>query len=568
MNNESLSSSIVSDADIIAYIYTIIKNAGIKVVNTEAVKDNKSDVCVAKANTEGVTRFNCSKSKNEYSIHYDANDIMIVGGAALNIYDYLLSDFKTRKEFGKLEQYIKKNTSDIDIVWWPRAVVDIKGNYIDKEIVVAKSEAITELAGAFKYTLQELFNENKEILTEKIKPYVKNIEEDIVINVVMEPMYKLGTWNININFKIKDKEYKLCDVIIHDSGSSQLYDINGNEIKTLQNMMNDPIYCTPRQGHYNSISYLNVNGIDIAVPNIQSFIVQQMLAFNNLIDKKEETKGFINYKRVEYIKKILSSINILDSKNKTDFLEVFKTDNKNHLNLIINGINNIENAIIQRISNKILKLCNPNSIKNDDIIKELCEKLENVKKADNVKREEIAKSIESEIISLKTLKKEIQSKYETAPTEIFKNRYTYLFNQVDNYISQLSSINPNELLGHNILKNKQSSKIKTEVSKIDFDIQKYILDVQLGRVEKKNTSGKKKQTPPPFYSQPQFHQPRPIPLQILREKGPRGETLLSDPDGNLYIINRYGDIEPYSRYRGGGNKTRKNKKRLNKTCKI
>jgi hypothetical protein len=379
MNNEIISSMIISDVDIIGHIYTIIKNAGIKTVNAESVKAKQSSTCVSKANTIGSNRFNC-KYTDDYTILYDANDIMIVGGAALNIYDYLLSGLKMRKEFGQLEQYIKKKTSDIDIVWWPRVVIDKRGNTIESDIVVSKSDAIAELANTFKDELQKQFNENKELLHSKIKNYIKNIGDVIEVDVGVKPTLPAGVWNINISFKIKGEEYKLCDVIIHDSGSSQQYDFNGNEITTLQYMSSDSIYSTPKQGFGNSISYLNVIGTYIALPNIQSFVKQQMLAFSNLIDKRDLDKGFINYKRVEFIKKILTSLNVSDTKNKTDLLEVFKTDNMYYPQTIINEINVIENTMIRRLSSKILKLCSTSSNTNDTIVKELCIKAENILK--------------------------------------------------------------------------------------------------------------------------------------------------------------------------------------------
>ena len=39
MNNEIISSTIVSDTEIVAHIYTIIKNAGIKAVNSDSFKE-------------------------------------------------------------------------------------------------------------------------------------------------------------------------------------------------------------------------------------------------------------------------------------------------------------------------------------------------------------------------------------------------------------------------------------------------------------------------------------------------------------------------------------------------
>jgi len=83
--NEIISSKILSDVEIIADIYSIVKAAGLAATNDKEVKSLQKEVCTIKPDIMDVIRFSkCKPSTNSYSIEYDANDIMIVGGAALN----------------------------------------------------------------------------------------------------------------------------------------------------------------------------------------------------------------------------------------------------------------------------------------------------------------------------------------------------------------------------------------------------------------------------------------------------------------------------------------------------
>ena len=369
--NEIISSKILSDVEIIADIYKIIKDAGLEATNDKKkVIPLRQEVCTIKPNVEGVTRFSpCKKSTNSYSIEYDANDIMIVGGAALNVYDHKLRAFKERHRLGVLEDYIKKKTSDIDIVWWPRKASD-------KEIIISKSTAIIELVRVFEVELQEKLNKASKELELKFKPYISNASnaDELKIYVNSFQTRPAGVFNITIMFQIKNKLLKICDISVHDGGSGQKLDENGNQINYVQVMSKDPMYSNPAPGSTNSIKYLTVNGIDIAVPNIESFVKQQMLAFDNLI-RLNEVKGFINYKRVEFIKQLLSSFNLNNRNNSSDLLEVFSTDSRDHLSYYIDIINKRVIESVNKLDTQIIGICetiNTSSRESDKIVAELC----------------------------------------------------------------------------------------------------------------------------------------------------------------------------------------------------
>lgn len=399
-NEEELSSKILSNVDIIADIYKIVKEAGLKTTQSEDVQQFRNNTTIIRANVPNVNRSsanckypgknisNCRSSKSYY-ITYDVNDMMVVGGSALNIYDYLLRELKERREMKTLEEYIKKRTSDIDIVWWPRMVTNSAGNIIDDEIVTSSSPAINKLVQVFISKLTTHFEEQKESLQTKVRKVIPNSNtDDLTIEIggdFYEPgkayhNFKSGTYNVAIKFKIKGREFKICEVLIHDSGASQQFDESGLPITVLQYMNKDPVYCSPVQSSPNHISYHIVNDVNIAIPNILSFVQQQMLAFSNLISNNKDRegrwsfKGFINYKRVEFIKQILQSIKIDDDKNQKDLLEVFKTSNTNYPGFIVTNINTIETRNIDRLYLQIIELCSHYNSSSDPIISELCER--------------------------------------------------------------------------------------------------------------------------------------------------------------------------------------------------
>jgi hypothetical protein len=89
---------------------------------------------------------------------------------------------------------------------------------------------------------------------------------------------------------------EMCDIAIHDSGSSQQ-----NETNTLDVMKKDPVYCNPLT-EINPISLSDK--VIINVPSIQKLIIQQLLAFKNLLKKKDK-KCHITYNRLRYIQSLL-----------------------------------------------------------------------------------------------------------------------------------------------------------------------------------------------------------------------------------------------------------------------
>lgn len=350
---ESLSSKILTNVNIIAEIYNIIENAGKRAVNSEVVLSSANDVNIIKSDIAGINRVTadcrgirsydrrnnansnnkCIKS-NDYVITYDENDIMILGGAALNVYDYLLKDFKHRRGIAAMEEYIKRKTSDIDIAWWPKLTSNISDptKQINDEIVVSSSTAINELVNEFKRELEVEFGK-KEILDtikEQIKLYANNVSDnELQFYIKHLHIYQAGVHKLEVVFNIKDYAINLVDISIHDGGASQRYDSEGNEITDLLPMFMDPVYCTSKQSELNSIITFPIKvkntDVTVRVPSIYSFIKQQMFAFDNLtrlINEKSKEKANINLKRVEYIKILLQNSKE-ENENAAKILDVF-----------------------------------------------------------------------------------------------------------------------------------------------------------------------------------------------------------------------------------------------------
>jgi hypothetical protein len=405
-------------------------------------------------------------------VEYNPNNLMIVGGAALNIYDYKLQEFKERREIGGLEAYIKKMTSDIDIVWWPWAVKDKENKNVKGEIVVtSQSEAIKRLSEVFIEILSKKLTENNETLFEQIKTQLsKNMKlSSLTTHVVSKETFMAGVINIEIKLKINDKEIKISDIILHDSGASQRYDADGNEIRMLQDMKDDPVYCSPIQGQYNSISYLNVNGVDIALPNIKSFVDQQMLAFDNLV-RTLQPKSLINYKRVQFIKELLSNFKVNNTKNLTDLKEVFGTDNIEFPKLTVFNINNRVDVSIIKENSKIAQLCALLSNTNDSIISDLCKKrLQLLNELNEYKTKELVRLGMNSALYLK----EYQALKGQHSLSNIRRDYHDLYRKVENKRLKLFHSTPINVLKYKIKQNDspdedviEAERLKKEYSKI------------------------------------------------------------------------------------------------------
>jgi hypothetical protein len=470
--DEAISSTILSeDVSIIADIYNIIKMAGLEAsTDPEVIAVNK-DVRVIPANKPGENRksVEAKQVRGTYEITYDANDITIVGGGALNIYDYKLKALKERRELASLEEYIKKKTSDIDIVWWPRTKTT-------NPIITTRSEAIIKLVLAFKTKLITKFEEKKKALESRIRPFITNATnaDNLTILFEMIPVYPAGVFNINIMFQMKGVNLKMCDVIVHDSGASQRFDRDGKEITDVRFMESDPMYSFPNPGKYNSLTYLNVNGIDIAVPNIKTLIKQQIFAFENILRAKM-IKSFINYKRIQFIKKLLLSFKLNATNNTQNFgelIEVFGTDQREYPEMVANEIDAELNESILKSYHTIIELCGTVNISRDPLVTELCAKAKSIAEGPKINTKELDAYRQREIIRLGELKESVYKEVKAAPKPLEK-QFRNVHRALDDRRIALIRMPLQELVGYKEYFNNNPDKELQEIERLHEELSKY-----------------------------------------------------------------------------------------------
>jgi hypothetical protein len=277
----------LSNTAIIAETYNIIRNVASETVLLEAVKSaaNKTEIIELNKKKKTCRLIEKTQSCNEYKLEYRPEDLTIFGGSAFALY------------YEKLGYNIQRAPSDIDIVWWPR--------FNNKNVIASSSSpAILELVKHFVDRLQVGF-QNAEKLHKLISPYVQPDTAKIEVVYTKEMHFKIcGTHNIEIYIVVNDIHYKLVDIIIHDTGCSQKYDIGGKHINTLKHMSDDPVYILDTE-------IISKNNIKIPVPNIPAFIKQQLFAYKNILGQVEEHNNkngkqlinyaFKSYKRAEFL---------------------------------------------------------------------------------------------------------------------------------------------------------------------------------------------------------------------------------------------------------------------------
>lgn len=493
---DSLSSKILTNVEFIADVYNIVNIAASKALDLSSIKNKNGKIkpgVVGEVNLirkdSGKNRYSancrapikknrrnninsdiCIKTDN-YFIVYDKNDITIVGGAALNIYDYLLKEYKHRRGIASMEEYIKRKTSDIDMVWWPKftGAVNNPNIPITDEIVVSSSQSIMQLVANFKNTLaQELdMEDNKKRLLKQIIPFLERGDNDskLLCKVEWMPFYAAGVHKIEVEFKISDISFKLIDISIHDGGASQKFDLNGNLITNLRLMEEDPVYSTPDVLQINSIksfpvSFENGSSSIVRVPSIYSLVQQQMFAFDNLIRDSQE-KGLINYKRVEYIKLLL---------------ENWQNSNENYRYIIgqpisqeLNYIEERQKYSFDRIGNQIIKVCKLKSNKPDMYVDKLCN--------------QVVMPIRKEIINeLDRIYKQFDDTYQITRDERFKKYKKQMFElrgNIEKLKNKYRGINANKLFTEiNMSKPFRESKEITDLTEEERKIRAEIIQIQ------------------------------------------------------------------------------------------
>lgn len=311
-STNALQASIVSDQRVIEFIYRAIKNAGRNAFDMEMGNKLPYYVVPVGSMTRMPNPRQVLTTYDRSPLTYISKDITIIGGAALNIYDSKLTGFKQRRvdEFKSLRNELDRETTDIDIVWWPRESNKNSGN-----IYTAESPAIFSFINSFIQSLYGTLHD----LPKGLIPGLNNIE--------IEPRFMpmIGVHFIEIIFIINNKSYKIADLAIHDNGGSQQYNSSGNEIKRIVSMYDDPIYCSSLER--NKFSTISFRDTKPYVPNILRYVTQQLFAYGNFRRKGDINKMNIIQKRIEYLIKILRSyLRSHTNQNKRNVNELFGVD--------------------------------------------------------------------------------------------------------------------------------------------------------------------------------------------------------------------------------------------------
>jgi hypothetical protein len=326
---EELSAKLLSNNTIFLSIYQLIQQAA-NLVTTEPdytipVAADKQNVRLLETKTTKIRKspdhISITGDKDTF-IEYNSRDLTIVGGAVLKIFNIKLHDILKGLGIISLKEYLKRETPDIDLVWWPRISINHDNSVLNKEkeyIITSESPAIHTFVNTFVEALKETvfgaFHTNWNNIRSNCG---KIIGSSVIPNIRAIHIVPAGVWNIIVEFVMENKTVlKIAEIAVHDSGSGQAETIvqaNGRSRFTLQAMVNDPIYMSEI---YDDLSPLHVEYVDkeftFNIPQIEHYLFQQFYAIQNRIKyvwSKEEgpSKVIIHHKRIEYIYKLLTAI--------------------------------------------------------------------------------------------------------------------------------------------------------------------------------------------------------------------------------------------------------------------
>ena len=299
---------LVSNVGIIAHIYEMVHLAGIKAtyqMEVQRISYPSSPYVVLPIDEVGVTRVTRLPEPTNQRIEYHPDDICVYGGAALTLYDHALRGLKRKHNIKSLEHYLRKKTTDIDMIWWPRSQ---RSNVV----FTSQSPAIIELVERFAHELHGICEQQQSSLLSLFQDtlhatYAVHTLTDLVI--AHNHVIPAGVHKVKFMCKLDNIPIELCEISIHDTGSSQLFNEEHQQINVLQPMIDDPTYCHSRADGTNQARViLSVNDIDIPVPNLKLYVKQQIFAFINLLHVDGgNQKALISFRRAILLKDLLDS---------------------------------------------------------------------------------------------------------------------------------------------------------------------------------------------------------------------------------------------------------------------
>jgi hypothetical protein len=364
IETKQIASQLLLEKDLILTLYTLIQASAGRATINESVIADENKTCAYPIDTPASSRRNhCTDATmtDRFTVKYNPEDLLIVGGVAVQLYDLSITGIKQRRyahNVSTLRNYLQKDTSDMDMVWWPR----ITDHRPENEMVVTiNSPAIISLVTSFKDNLEEIFERGIDI----IRYLVNNARPDITLESIAIVESELGIsagarkvlLYFNIDIQGRKLRLEMCDISIHDGASGQK-----EKNFVLKPMRDDPMYCSPAQ----IITLPILDNKYIYLPDIISIIKQQILAFQNLLDGNNE-KCLINFKRIRYLQ--LMIFEYYHQKQNANIRKLFK--------MAVNGRNiqmgDLFQYINSRITHIVTSICSKHNGKNRS---NLCQQIE------------------------------------------------------------------------------------------------------------------------------------------------------------------------------------------------
>ena len=183
----------------------------------------------------------------EGALDYEPEHVTVVGGAVLALLYNELWDIQVG--VGSVRNELKRDSPDIDMVWWPTA-------HTEESIATSDSPCIKDMVAIFLSELERLF-------------------PGAVIRHTHRP--EIGVHNV----ELEQDHQKVMDLSIHDAGSSQKYTLYAGVVQGTDPMQNDPIY--------SNRPVVLSNGIRI--PNPMEYVTQQIFAYQSFHRTKTQMKS-------------------------------------------------------------------------------------------------------------------------------------------------------------------------------------------------------------------------------------------------------------------------------------
>ena len=299
VETKKLSSTLLTNIHLTTSIYVLVKRAAKSVYDDPRIKRNQT--CAYPIGTLATNRQHVRAITTRYQMEYHPDDIVVVGGMAMTLYDTL--QYNGTYRIHSLPYM--GHTSDIDMVWYPRMMDNDPS--IPHDVLTIRSPAMEEhvlrLEEAMKQAIQDnLFVMNMTYIIKNTIPYVETVQLTVEKS---DAGLLAGAHKILIFCTVTYIDHttitiELCDISIHDGGSSQITR-NEDGSPILVPMYYDPMYCSPL---YQLIMIHTPLHVGITVPNMVSMIRQQLLAFHNLLHKSSD-KCIMYYKRIRYLQMII-----------------------------------------------------------------------------------------------------------------------------------------------------------------------------------------------------------------------------------------------------------------------